>query len=76
LRHFYLIYISKALENALEKDPPAGGVGVGGINGTNTGPGDGVEGDILVPPTDASLDFGGINFFKGICIFIINIKKA
>jgi hypothetical protein len=42
LRHFIIIYTSKALEKALENPPPVGGVGVVVVTGTNTGPGDGV----------------------------------
>jgi hypothetical protein len=42
LRHFIIIYISKALEKALENAPPVGVGGIGIFTGTNTGPGDGV----------------------------------
>jgi hypothetical protein len=44
--------------------------------GTSTGPGEGGGGDTRVPPRDASLDFGGINFFKGICTFYYTYKKS
>jgi hypothetical protein len=74
----FIFYISKALEKALENAPPAGGgVGVGGKTGTNTGPGDGViwEVETRVPPKETAVGLGGIYFFKGICIFVINITK-
>jgi hypothetical protein len=77
LRHFIIIYISKALEKALENPPPVGGVGVVVVTGTNTGPGDGGGGAEVtrVPPKETGIGLIGINFFKGICIFVINTTK-
>jgi hypothetical protein len=79
LRHFIIIYISKALEKALENPPPVGGVGVVVVIGTNTGPGEGWNwaDKVRLPLKGVKFGLGGTYFFNGICIFVINtIKKA
>jgi hypothetical protein len=57
---FFIFYISKALENALEKAPGEEG-GVGCAVGTNTGPGEGgsIRGT-CVPPKETKFGFLGI----------------